>query len=568
MTEALCRESFHNRGTWGDPELGVYFGWTTLQGSFCDCLPVWNEKKDILLLFSGEHIADKEEVVELKRRNHAIRKPDASYLVHLYEEHGAYDFVRRLNGCFHGALVDMRIKKAFVFNDRFGADSLYFYRTNSGIYFSPETTPLLDGCPELRAVDSHAVIETLRFGETLDQRPVLSRLEIVSPGSLWKIERGEILERGSYFQSKEWESQTLLGHDYFCERFKESLMRIVPRYLRNERPIGCQVTKGSGSRLLIASAEYPRGKVPCFGLAAGFDREISIQKMRDLAIAAGQEFHLLPGADSPECLLQSLRHSVRISGNAGDETQPDAHYLAQAARGLAPVVLSATFFDEALFSERPFRHIDLTPLILPEFLRDNLGGSLGDGAVTSQISSPLLRLQRSMRGSFRVMRSQVETRCPFIDLELLALLYRIPPGEDYCTDAVCRVLDAVDVAKGQPPKQIGAWSHAIQQFARYFSRPAQTNNHVESEQASATTAALAGTPLLVSDSREKIIRDLLSDSGSCVASYLQEKAVGRLLDEHFARHVDYSAIIGRLLVMEYFLQNVLRPQNPAASTLG
>src|SRR5688572_4128367 len=69
-------------------EISLGIAWAVREDSFADCLPIWNEKKNCLLIFIGNHIADKDEIAELKRKNHQVRKPNASYLIHLYEEKG------------------------------------------------------------------------------------------------------------------------------------------------------------------------------------------------------------------------------------------------------------------------------------------------------------------------------------------------------------------------------------------------------------------------------------------------------------------------------------------------
>jgi len=80
------------------------------QGAFGDCLPIWNEKKDICLLFSGEDFTDRADIDALRMRGHEFSSDDASYLVHLYEEMGS-GFLEKLNGWFSGILLDLREQK-------------------------------------------------------------------------------------------------------------------------------------------------------------------------------------------------------------------------------------------------------------------------------------------------------------------------------------------------------------------------------------------------------------------------------------------------------------------------
>ena len=89
MVKCLMHEPFYTDGTYINEELGLWSGWACHQGAFGDCLPIWNEKKDICLLFSGEDFADQADIDALRMRGHEFGSDDASYLVHLYEEMGS-----------------------------------------------------------------------------------------------------------------------------------------------------------------------------------------------------------------------------------------------------------------------------------------------------------------------------------------------------------------------------------------------------------------------------------------------------------------------------------------------
>src|SRR2546425_9777880 len=119
MIDCMMHESFYTKGSYVNAQLGIYVGWVCHRGSFSDCMPVVNETKDIVLLFSGENFADKSVTEQLKRHGHEFDCSNAGYLVHLYEEKGE-SFLRELNGWFSGILVDLRKAQVILFNDRYG----------------------------------------------------------------------------------------------------------------------------------------------------------------------------------------------------------------------------------------------------------------------------------------------------------------------------------------------------------------------------------------------------------------------------------------------------------------
>ena len=56
MIAALRHQSFYATGAWIDESLGVYMGWVALKNSFCDGMPLRNERSDVFLAFSGQFI--------------------------------------------------------------------------------------------------------------------------------------------------------------------------------------------------------------------------------------------------------------------------------------------------------------------------------------------------------------------------------------------------------------------------------------------------------------------------------------------------------------------------------
>ena len=88
MVKCLIHGPFYTDGTYTNEKLGLWSGWACHGGAFADCLPIWNERNDICLLFSGEDFADQADIDALRRHGLEFGSDDASYLVHLYEEIG------------------------------------------------------------------------------------------------------------------------------------------------------------------------------------------------------------------------------------------------------------------------------------------------------------------------------------------------------------------------------------------------------------------------------------------------------------------------------------------------
>lgn len=158
MVKCMMHEQFYTSDTYVNDRMGLRFGWVCHRGSFSDCLPIWNERKDICLIFQGENAADESEIDSLKAKGHQCNSENASYLVHMYEELG-FKFLEKLNGWFSGLLVDLREGKSVLFNDRYGQNRIYYHENKEGFYFSSEAKSLLKVLPTLRQLDNSSLGE-------------------------------------------------------------------------------------------------------------------------------------------------------------------------------------------------------------------------------------------------------------------------------------------------------------------------------------------------------------------------------------------------------------------------
>ena len=121
MVSSLKHESFYDSGMYSVPEMGIYAGWVAHENSFGAGQPFFNERRDVVLVFSGECFVDPETRSGLRQKGHQLGRAAGSWLVHLYEEEGDR-FFEKLNGFFSGLLIDKRQSKAFLFNDRYGVE--------------------------------------------------------------------------------------------------------------------------------------------------------------------------------------------------------------------------------------------------------------------------------------------------------------------------------------------------------------------------------------------------------------------------------------------------------------
>src|SRR5213594_312292 len=183
MVEALLHEPFYVAGTWCDESLGVYIGWVARKGSFADGMPLWNERGDVVLVFSGEEFPESGTARRLKERGHRLDMAGPSYLVHLYEEDAC--FPAGLNGRFHGLLTDRTRGTTTLFNDRYGMHRIYYHESKEAFYFAAEAKAILAVCPELRRADPQGLGEFVACGCVVNDRTHFEGVHVLPRAAAW-----------------------------------------------------------------------------------------------------------------------------------------------------------------------------------------------------------------------------------------------------------------------------------------------------------------------------------------------------------------------------------------------
>ncbi|SRR6266496_1175792 len=72
MASSMEHESFYDSGLYSVPEMGICAGWVAHENSFGAGQPFFNERRDVVLLFSGECFVDPETRTGLRQNGHEL----------------------------------------------------------------------------------------------------------------------------------------------------------------------------------------------------------------------------------------------------------------------------------------------------------------------------------------------------------------------------------------------------------------------------------------------------------------------------------------------------------------
>lgn len=448
MVAAIHHEAFYVSGTWIDEASGVYLGWVARKNSFADGMPVWNERKDVALVFAGEEYPEPGTARRLASQGHALNPDGPSYLVHLYEEDPA--FPAGLNGQFHGVVVDRTRGTATLFNDRYGMRRIYYHHSRDAFHFAAEAKAILAVRPELRSADIRGLGEFVACGCVLENRTLFENILLLPGAAAWVFRNGSLERKDSYFQPEEWEQQAPLDEESYYLQLRDVLSRNLPRYFNGHEPIGVALTGGLDTRVIMAWHKAAGRSLPCYTFGSMFRDNEDVRVARRVSRQCDQAYQVIEtGHDFLSRFAHYAERSVYLTDGCIDLTRAPDLYVSEKAREIAPVKIVGTYGSEVL---------GLVPTFKPKQALEGLfAGPLLASTKQAEATYAALRRQHALTfaafrqtpwshyGVVALEETQLTVRSPYLDNDFMRTVYRAPQGPGAARDVRLRL-----VSEGNP----------------------------------------------------------------------------------------------------------------------
>jgi asparagine synthase (glutamine-hydrolysing) len=583
MVRCMQHERFYVGGTYVNEQIGLWVGWTCLGGSFADCLPVWDEEKQVCLIFSGEVFPDREEIEFLKSKGHQFQSGNVSYIVHLYEEIGP-EFVKKLNGWFAGILIDLREGKFFLFNDRYGVDRIYYHEDASGFYFSSEAKSLLKALPHLRQLNRQSLGEFLSCSAVLQNRTLFSGISLLPGGSAWIFTPGQRVKKRAYFKPAAWENQQLLNASDYYERLKETWARILPRYFREGERVGLSLTGGVDSRMILAWAPCSPGTLPCYTWANKYRDCADVKIARKTARICHQPHEpILVGDDFLSKFPILAEQAVYITDGAMDVTGSVDLYVQRLARQIALVRLSGVYGGEVVRHLVMFRPVPFNE----ECFESELVRSAEEAAVTyaSELQGNQLSFTAFKQapwyaaGKFALERSQLTLRTPYFDNDLVALAYQTPAALLDDRTALRLIYDGnpalarIGTDRGRAFRSIPGVTQALHQYQEFtfkaeyaydlgmpqwLARLDHSFGWLHLERLFLGRHRVPFFRVWYRDELSKYLKEMLLDPVTLRRPYICARSLERMVKDHINGHRNYTFEIHKILTVELIQRKLIQ----------
>ena len=573
MVETLCHESFYTKGTWIDEPSGVYVGWIARENSFSDRMPLRNERGDITLVFSGEDFPEPEIARRLKERGHELGAEGHSYLVHLYEEDT--NFLKNLNGRFHGLVADRTRGTATLFNDRFGLHRIYHHEAQDAFYFSAEAKAILEVRPGLRDADLRGVGEFIACGCVLQNRTLFRGIHVLPPGSAWSFRDGLVEKKAVYFEPREWEEQEPLDKEAYYVRLRGAFARILPRYFSGRERIGVSLTGGLDTRIIMAWHKAPPGSLDCYTFGSMFRENQDVCLARRVAKICEQPYQVITVGQ--ECLARFPYYAERtlyLTDGCVDISRSADLYNNEMARQIAPVRMVGTFGSEIIRRAVMFK--PYAPSC--DIFRSEILTQVSRAAETYRDEfrghpTSLMAFRQPAAYHFGVLnleQTQLTLRTPYLDNEVVRTVFQAPRIESSEDVRLRLIRDGspalarlrTDRGLGGPNRLVAAIGRAYFEFTfkaeyaydygmpQWIARVDHALAPFHLERLWLGRHKLFHFRLWYRTVLAKYVQEILLDRRTLARPYLERNTVEAIVRSHLKGNRNYTTAIHRLLSLE------------------
>lgn len=583
MVDTQLHESFYTSGTWIDEPLGVYVGWTALQNSFSDGMPVSNERGDVNLVFSGEEYPEPGTAGQLRQQGHSLNADDASYLVHLYENDP--DFLVKLNGMFHGLLADRTRGTVTLFNDRYGMHRIYYHEGRNAFYFAAEAKAILAVRPELRTADPQGLGEFVACSCVLENRTIFKGIHILPGGSAWQFQNGSIEKKATYFLPREWEQQDPLEPEPFYQELRDVFSRNLPRYFNGHQNVGMTLTGGLDTRVIMAWHKSTPHSIPCYTFGGMYRDCEDVRLARKVANLRQQSHQVLTvGNEFISRFPHYAERSVYLTEGGVDVYRASDLYVSERARNLAPVKVVGTYGSEIVRHAVMFKPMPPAPEVFrPDFLSSVAQASTTYSALRLEHPVTFAAFRQSPWYHSRILsleQSQLSVRSPFLDNDFVRTVFRAP--KDYRDDVRLRLIRDGDAALASlrtdrgvggnlGPLSSAASRGALEftfkaEYAYDYGMPqwvARIDNFLSPlhlERLFLGRHKLLHFRVWYRDSLSDYVRQMLLDPRTLARPYIERKGVEAVVRGHLGGGQNHTTAIHKLLTLELLHRLFLDPQ--------
>src|SRR6476646_10462764 len=268
MSRALLHRGPDEEGFLIRPGLGLASRRLSIVGLADGQQPIFNEDRNVSVVFNGELFDYVERRDELRARGHRfVTHCDTEIIPHLWEDHGDRMW-ESLRGQFAIALWDERRRQLQIGRDRFGIAPLFWPRQDNWLLFASEIKGLLASGMVPARPDRRGIDHVFTFSAVPGPITCFEGVQLLRAGHFLEITPGSEPGRDAQIADRAyWEGDVRnfgdeeRGDDRrrLVDEFEQVMLRAVDMRLKADVPVGSYLSGGVDSSMIAALAVHLRG---------------------------------------------------------------------------------------------------------------------------------------------------------------------------------------------------------------------------------------------------------------------------------------------------------------------
>ena len=252
MNERIIYRGPDSEGLYSDDVCGVGMRRLSIIDVDGGSQPIWNEAKDICIVFNGEIYNFQTLRDDLIAKGHVFStRTDTETILHGYEEYGCSVF-DRLEGMYAIAIYDKPRRQWVLARDRFGEKPLYYYMTNETLIFGSELQSLLSTGEIPKEIDRAALSAYFQLTYIPAPLCIIHNVEKL-PAAHYMVVTEDGSVRTECYWELDIEKRTDLSYETAKARLKELFTRSVASKMVSDVPLGAFLSGGLDSSTVVAT---------------------------------------------------------------------------------------------------------------------------------------------------------------------------------------------------------------------------------------------------------------------------------------------------------------------------
>lgn len=263
--------------------------------------PIFNEKKNIALLFNGEIYNYKTLTQNLKEKGHIFRtNGDGEVIVHLYEDLGL-DLFPKLDGMYSICIINLNTGETIIARDEFGIKPLFYYYNSNNLLIASEMKSILNVMPEKNTINTFAIDLYMNCRFIPSPHTIYNEIFKLSPGEVIVFDKNiKIVNRKKHREIEESVAEVSDISSLFVENITEMV----------DEKIGAFLSGGIDSSLILSIANnYQKMRSFSVGYDTDFEYdELNIAKQFSEEIGTLNYQKIIKSLEVKKILEKSIYH--------------------------------------------------------------------------------------------------------------------------------------------------------------------------------------------------------------------------------------------------------------------